>query len=254
MRFTQLATAALATALIPLAAKAAPITLYTSLVSAQANGNGTAIILNNDTTYNPLYPNGYQQTIDGSGYTVSFTGLAAGYGVRRDAGGQGAIPVAGVQGTSPTYLRGDFGSAQTTSAAQAGSYFTTGATGKGDGITVTFSSTMYYITLLWGSVDGTNLVTLLNGTTVEGTVTGTQVQAATSGFVANGYQGAGGSAYVELYEPDGFNSVFFSSGVNSFEFTGFAGSDNYFQIPEPAELAVFAAGLFSLALMRRRAG
>jgi hypothetical protein len=233
-------------------AAADPITITTSLTSAQANGSTIALDLNNDVTYTPLYASGYDSTITTANYTVTFTGLTAGEGVRQGSSGVGAVPVAGVLATMPTYLQGDFGSPQTTNIADSGAYFSTGKTGTNDGITVTFDSTIHYITLLWGSVDTTNMVTLLNNGNSVGTVTGTQIQAATLGFVSNGYQGAGGSAYVELYDPNGFNGIYFSSGVNSFEFTGIAGSEDYMQIPEPASAAILAAGLAMLAFSRPR--
>jgi hypothetical protein len=233
-------------------AAADTISLLTSLYSAQSNGGTIPLILNNDTSYTPLYANGYASTITAANYTVAFTGLSAGEGVRQGSSGVGAVPVAGVLANNPTYLLGDFGSPTTTNIGASGAYFSTGATGTGDGITVSFTSTIYYFTLLWGSVDSTNMVTLQRGGVSVGSITGTQVQAATAGFAGNGYQGAGGSAYVELYDPAGFTSVYFSSGVNSFEFTGVAGSQYYMQIPEPAALAIFGAALAALGMIRRR--
>ena len=189
-----------------------------------------------------------QDSLSGPGYSVSFNVALgpSGQGVVQGAvGGRYAIPVAGVTGSNQAeYLTGDYGSVLTTDAASSGNYFSTG-TGT---ITMNFNQQETWLALLWGSIDTGNLLTFKNGINTVFTVTGTAVQSAAAGFLSNGFQGPGGSAYVLINTSTPFTSVVASSGVVSFEFGGVVGS----AVPEPSSFwCLFGLGIGMVALRRR---
>ncbi len=188
-----------------------------------------------------------QTSFSGPGYAVSFNVALgqSGQGVVQGAvGGRYAIPVAGVTGGDQEYLTGDYGSTLTTDAAKSGNYFSTG-TGT---ITIDFNQQETWLALLWGSIDNENLLTFKNGDSTVFTVSGTAVQDAAAGFVGNGFQGPGGSAYVLINTGTPFTSVVASSGVVSFEFGGVVGS----AVPEPSSFwCLFGLGIGMVALRRR---
>jgi hypothetical protein len=82
-------------------------------------------------------------------------------------------------------------------------------------VTMNFSSQKDYLGLLWGSVDTFNTVSLYDGTTLVGHLTGSQVMAN-----ANGNQGINGSDYRNIDTLNGvsFNRAVFSSTSPAFEF------------------------------------
>ena len=181
-------------------------------------------------------------TFSGPGYSVDFL-VDSDQGVVRGAlGGYYAIPVGGVtDGGDPKYLMGDYGSHLTTDAAASGNYFSTG-TGS---ITINFNQSERWLALLWGSIDTGNQLTFKNGDTTVFTVDGTQVQNAAAGFVSNGFQGPGGSAYVLINTSTPFTSVVASSGTVSFEFGGVVASP----VPEPSSFwCLFGLGIGIVAL------
>jgi PEP-CTERM motif len=191
-----------------------------------------------------------QTAIIAPGYMVSFSG-----GVTADQGvvhgtlpGGHATPVAGVSGGNPEYLTGDFDSALTTNIADSGNYLSTGL----GTITISFTKNQDALAGLWGSIDTGNLLTLLESGTPVGSVTGTQVQTAASGFVGNGFQGPGGSAYVAINSTLPFNEIELTSSVVSFEMNGIVGSTSPIGDPEPTSLMLLGAGLVGLCLIRRR--
>jgi hypothetical protein len=191
-----------------------------------------------------------QTAIIAPGYMVSFSG-----GVTADQGvvhgtlpGGHATPVAGVSGDNPEYLTGDFDSALTTNIADSGNYLSTGL----GTITISFTKNQDALAGLWGSIDTGNLLTLLESGTPVGSVTGTQVQTAASGFVGNGFQGPGGSAYVAINSTLPFNEIELTSSVVSFEINGIVGSTSPIGDPEPTSLMLLGAGLVGLCLIRRR--
>lgn len=180
---------------------------------------------------------------DNGSYSVTFS-VPGGQGVVQNASsGNYAIPVAGVKGGQPEHLTGDYGSNLTTDPSQSGNYFSTGV----GSITIAFDNPQYWFALLWGSIDVYNSLTFNNGPTITATVTGAEAQNLTSGFVSNGYQGWGGSAYVLIHTTDPFMSVTASSTSPSFEFAGVeaAGAESNFSLPEPsaAFLTILMAGV-----------
>jgi hypothetical protein len=183
-----------------------------------------------------------QTTIAGTGYTITFNGLASGQGVVQNTINPGhAVPVAGETGTeAPEYLTGGFGSSLTTNVANSGNYLSTGNVGT---ITISFATPQTSLALLWGSIDSSNSLSF-NDVSAE-VVTGTEVQAAAAGFVSNGFQGPGGSAYIVVDTATPFTTVTASSGVVSFEFAGIAAANAPFvsSNPEPSTLTLFASGL-----------
>lgn len=106
---------------------------------------------------------------------------------------------------------------------------------------VDFGVTYEYLGLYWGSVDEYNsLDLLLDGDTVE-TITGSMVL-----DPADGFQGEGGSAYVNISDVV-FDGARFSSSEYAFEFDNVAAG-----VPVPATVGLFAIGLFGLAVTTRR--
>jgi hypothetical protein len=182
-----------------------------------------------------------QAPVVGSGYSLTFS-VAGDQGVvQGTAGGVHATPVAGVSGGNATYLTGNFGSGQTTDVTASGNYLSTG-TGT---ITLTFDAPQTSLALLWGSIDTGNVVTF--GNAAGDTLTGATVQGLASGFVSNGFQGPGGSAYVVANSDTPFSTVTFSSNVVSFEFAGVVASEGMISnVPLPASAPLFGAALVAL--------
>jgi hypothetical protein len=193
-----------------------------------------------------------RSTITGAGYTVSFS-VAAGQGVvKGDVATLHAVPVAGVSGSTPEYLTGNYGSSLTTSIAASGNYFSTGL----GTITFTFTTPQTSIAVLWGSIDVGNSLTFND--TAHFKVTGAAVQSAAGTIGGNGFQGAGGSAYVVVDTTTPFTTISATSTVPSFEFAALAASTAKFTTtPEPTTLFLFALGIGMIAFgahRRRRTG
>ena len=187
----------------------------------------------------------------GFGYTIQFVSpFPSDQGVVNGAAsGLQAVPVAGVSGGDPEYLTGDYGSPLTANIADSGNYLSTGL----GSIVITFTNPQYSFALLWGSIDTSNSLTFNNVGDLQ--VTGTEVQAAAAGFVSNGYQGSGGSAYVVVDTTTPFTTVTATSGVVSFEFAGVAGSNLPFTptpAPEPRSTLILGLALMNMAVVLRR--
>ena len=247
-RSSFLVRAVVAIAAIAVAAQADTITA--SLFSPLAPGGGSPIIIDL-TGVTPVS----QSTLSTPDYTVTFSAdFTPGQGIVQGAGGAGyAVPVAGETSGMAEYLTGGFGSTLTSSIPDSGNYF---STGQGNTITVTFAQPQNSLELLWGSIDEGNTLTLSDGFTV----TGSDVQAAAAGFVANGFQGPGGSAYVVIDSSSSFTSFSATSSVISFEFAGVAASASPFDgpgplvsaVPEPGTVVLFGTGLGIVATLLRR--
>jgi hypothetical protein len=121
------------------------------------------------------------------------------------------------------------------------------STGIGS-VTLTLPGQEMYVGLLWGSVDSYNTLSLYNGSTLVGAVTGTDV---TSN--ANGDQGQFGTYYVNINSTDSFNKVVATSSAYAFEFDNVA--YNPTAVPEPSTffLAIVGGlGAFTYRQMRRK--
>lgn len=106
--------------------------------------------------------------------------------------------------------------------------------------------------LLWGSVDSYNSLALYNGSTLIGTVSGSDVLALTGGRTTTA------TAYVNIQSDLVFNRVVATSAGNAFEidnvsFTGATPAPAaVVAVPEPASLLLRGAGLLALGVVRRR--
>ena len=113
----------------------------------------------------------------------------------------------------------------------------------GGSIEFKFTGAQNYFGLLWGSVDDYNKLTFLMGGTEVGTVTGTQALPP-----GNGYQGYGGSTYVNITGIS-FDKVWVTSSQYAFELDNVA----YGTVPDGGmTVALLGLSLGVLALARRR--
>ena len=233
----------------------AALSVVLSLGVAEGNTIGASL-------FSPLAPSGStpvvvdltgftapsQSTLNGAGFSINFLGVASDQGLVQGNNGPHAVPVAGIAGGAPEFITGGFGSSLTTNISAAGNYLSTGF----GTITITFLVPQTSFALLWGSIDVGNLLQFNDASNF--TVTANAVQAAASGFIGNGFQGPGGSAYVVVNTDTPFTTVTASSSVISFEFSPIAASTTPFETanPEPAGFALMAGGILLLLALRWR--
>ncbi len=169
-----------------------------------------------------------------NGITVSFTG--DGQAVQGSLSGVYAAPyLSNGNGT----LFGD-----SNDGPDATTYLSTGI----GSVTLTLPGPEMYVGLLWGSVDTYNTLSFYNGSTLVGTVTGSDV---TSN--ADGDQGMNGTYYVNINSTESFDKVVATSSSYAFEFDNVA--FNPTAVPEPSSfilMFVGAMGLVTYQQMRRK--
>jgi hypothetical protein len=111
-------------------------------------------------------------------------------------------------------------------------YLTTGI----GSVTLALPGQEKYIGLLWGSVDSYNTLSLYNGKTLIGSVSGTDVT-----LNATGDQGANGTYYVNITSTQSFDTVVATSTQYAFEFDNV--SFNPTAVPEPSSFALAFIGM-----------
>ncbi len=131
-----------------------------------------------------------------------------------------------------------------------GAYFSTGL----GSITLSFDQSQSEIGLLWGSVDPGNSITLYNGTTFVGELTGAQVVADASTAITHD-----NSEYVTIATDTPFDTVVLASSEISFESVVYTQNATLpplsivsADVPEPASLSIFGVGTLALTAMKRR--
>ena len=167
-----------------------------------------------------------------SGITVSFGGDA-----QAVQGSQSGVYAAPYLSNGNGTLFGDSSNGPDTT-----TYLSTGI----GSVTLDMPGQEKYVGLLWGSVDSYNTLSLYNGSTLVGSLTGTDV---TSN--ANGNQGELGTFYVNINSTESFDRVVATSSSYAFEFDNVA--YNATAVPEPSSfvLAIFGGmGMFTYARMR----
>ena len=125
------------------------------------------------------------------------------------------------------------------------SYYTVGTLAQPESATLTVSGKNNYIGLYWGSIDTYNSITITDssGSTVVNSSTFTILNP------ANGDQGLGGSAYVNIFDTLPITSITFSSNQQAFEFDNLTVAA---AAPEPATWAMMVLGFFGVGFLAYR--
>ncbi len=101
-----------------------------------------------------------------------------------------------------------------------------------------------YLGILWGSVDSYNTLSFYEGSTLIGSVTGSDVTAS-----ANGDQGMNGTYYVNITSTANFDKVIATSSSYAFEFDNVAFNPS--AVPEPSSFVLAVAGGIGLLTYRQ---
>ena len=198
-----------------------PVARAGLIVNASVGGAPTGV---NYSNFDSLPPGGAGGSSNGIG--VSFTG--SGQAVQGSSSDLYAAPyLSNGNGT----LFGD-----PTNGPDATTYLSTGI----GTVTLTMPGQEKYLGLLWGSVDSYNSLTFYDGSTVVGTVTGTDVTAG-----ASGDQGVNGTYYVNITSSQSFDRVVASSTQYAFEFDNVAYNSS--AVPEPSSFVLALAGMAGAA-------
>jgi hypothetical protein len=186
--------------------------------------------------------------VSAKGIQITFSGT--GQVVSGSLGGVYAAPV--LSGTNGSGFGNPSGDQAT--GIDSTNYLSAGGTSSppnNPGVTLVFPEQLNSVGLLWGSIDTYNTLELLEGSTVVGTVTGSDAAAAAS-TLPNGDQGTDGTAYVNISSTDEFDTIEAFSSSYAFEFDDISYSANAIPTPEPLTLSLFGAGLVGAAALRRR--
>jgi hypothetical protein len=197
--------------------------------------------------FDSLLPGTTATTTLPSGITIAFDGNAE--AVSGSSSGRYAAPyLSGSNG----FGFGPSGSTQM-NGPDTSTYVSVGDDGS---VSLRFPSPETYVGILWGSVDGYNVLSFYNGSTLVGALTGSDVIAS-----PNGDQGINGTVYVNVSATGDsvFDRVVATSGGNAFEFDDVAFMGSVVQtlnhdpdpIPEPISFGLLATGLLALGFIRR---
>lgn len=121
------------------------------------------------------------------------------------------------------------------------------SSGRGNA-TLAFTRPQRYFGLLWGSVDDYNTLSFYTGSTLIGSITGSDVSSN-----PHGDRGPGNTYYVNVTAAEPFDRVTAASTAFAFEFDDVAISTEDIAIPEPASVVLIGFGAVVLLSLSRRA-
>ena len=191
------------------------------------------------------------------GLALGSAGGVTATGIDVSFAGTGQVVIGSSSGVyAAPFLSGNngsgFGSPNQGNGVDLTNYISAGGTsspGGTAGVTLVLPGEVHSFGLLWGSIDTYNTLELFDGSTLVGTVTGSDAAAAAS-TLPNGDQGTDGTAYVNISSTAAFDTVEAFSSSYAFEFDDVSYSRN--GVPEPLTLSLFGVGVAGAAALRRR--